>query len=70
MRPIDVRDPDSPLGLTFGQELQDRIERELESLERPSQIRGLLNRPGIRIADVPPSERTVKNLRRRGRVIE
>lgn len=27
---IHTKDPTSPLGLTFGQEMQDRLERELD----------------------------------------
>jgi hypothetical protein len=69
MRPIDIRDPASPLGLTFGQELQDRIERELAACVHCRAITD--HAPGcITRLEVPPSGRTVKNLQRRGQVIE
>jgi hypothetical protein len=41
--PFRVVDPESPLGLTFGQKWQDEIGREIESLNQPSKIRGVLN---------------------------
>jgi hypothetical protein len=45
MMPANLRevDPDSPLGLTYGQEWQDQVQHEIDSLERSSQIRGLLS---------------------------